>query len=114
MALATSTLPFSVSQRQFRIDRPARTTQLTGREPAVGNDQRIAAKVSFVLKLSAEFVEPGIIDCSGQTVILHHPLDVQILDGNHVKVLGEIIRQLVKLFLALAFNVVVQLSQLEL
>jgi len=64
-------------------------------EPAVNHDNQGTIKLTFVQKLSTDFMPTTIGDSSGQFAIFHHALDVQIFDGDVSIGLAEIGRQLV-------------------
>jgi hypothetical protein len=73
--------PFAVRQRQRFVDHSTRAAGLAAREPAVDHGQMHTTGLYRVGELSAEFAERSVGQAPGESMVGHHPLDVQVLDG---------------------------------
>src|SRR5262249_24064493 len=65
------------------------------RVPWIYSFKRPASVLSFAFRHREKAPPSHVTDCSGETAILDHPADVQILDRDRVKSSGQISRYLV-------------------
>lgn len=77
------------------IDLTASRTQLTGREKSIPFFDPPACPVGFVLAEVDELRPAGILDSLSQTMVLNHPLDVQVLKGNEAETRYQVVAELV-------------------
>ena len=69
--------------------------RLAGWIPAVYLDQRASVPLSFVLQLSEELAPSHISDRLGKCRVLHHMLDRQALDADHLVLADQTCREFV-------------------
>ena len=67
----------------------APATGLAGRRPAIHDDHLAAVPLGFVFHLPPKLAHPDIGDGAGEVLILHHALDVQVFQADHVGALHD-------------------------
>lgn len=91
---ATFAFVDSLRQGELGFHPPALRTCLTAGIPAVHDIQSCASTLGLVFQLSPELAERRIHDGLGQSMIIGHTCDVQVLDADLGVLAGEVSREL--------------------
>src|ERR1035437_8676320 len=98
-------------QVQFGFHCTTPRAGLTRREPPINHDRPTTTPNRLVLQLPAEFPKRDVRDVPGQTVVLDHPIDVQVLNDDGPELPGQTGSQLVESVPALVGDPALRLRQ---